>query len=108
MTKFQRARRAAQLFVWLLSAALLVAAAPWGALAQNFDPKDEIPDGFGHTGVGDLPTKRIETTGAGWFSLRGPYEDTANMNWLGQITNAEMQLQKIAQFNAPYMSDIWG
>jgi choice-of-anchor B domain-containing protein len=109
MTKLQAARRAAYSFAWLLSAALLVAGTPSGASAQSPDPRGVIPDGFKQT---DLPEhlleKRFQTTGAGMPSIRGPYEDTVNMDWLGQITNAEMKLQKIAQFSASFMSDIWG
>ena len=41
-------------------------------------------------------------------SVRGPFPDTVNMEWLGQVTNGDMGLDKLVFTGASFLSDIWG
>ncbi len=92
----------------IFTAALLGAMGPFGALAH------EVPDhpgngvrSLGHAATG-FETKRIEGTGEGMPSVKGPFPDTVNMTFLGQVTNADMGLDKLVFTGATFLSDIWG
>ncbi len=66
----------------MLAAALVCVTVPQGASAH--DVPDELGKGvrgLGHSATG-LETKRIKGTGEGMPSVRGPFPDTVNMDFL--------------------------
>jgi choice-of-anchor B domain-containing protein len=63
---------------------------------------------MGHQEGSDLEVKRLKQTGKGMPSIEGPFPDTVNMNFLGQVTNAELGATRLAGTGASFMSDIWG
>ncbi len=74
------------------------------------DP-DELPRSgkeLGHQEGADLASKRARNTGKGMPSIRGPFPDTENLNFLGQVTNQDMGLGKLVFAGASFLSDIWG
>ena len=86
----------------------LCATVPLGASAH--DVPDELGKGvrsLGHTATG-FETKRIKGSGEGMPSVRGPFPDTVNMEFLGQVTNADMGLERLVFTGATFLSDIWG
>ncbi|MDH3241617.1 MAG: choice-of-anchor B family protein [Alphaproteobacteria bacterium] len=91
---------------WLIAAAL-VAAAPQPASADSaattpgHDPLlDEILAG--------PEVKRLPNSGRGMPSVMGPFRDTLNMEWLGQIPNRELGASRLIWTGAAFLSDIWG
>ena len=79
----------------LMSAALVFAGTAPGAWAH--DVQDDLGKGvrsLGHKATG-FETKRIKGTGEGMPSVRGPFPDTVNMTFLGQVTNGDMGLKKL-------------
>jgi choice-of-anchor B domain-containing protein len=89
-------------------AAVLACAMPQSASAH--DVQDELGKGvrsLGHSATGS-ETKRIEGTGEGMPSVRGPFPDTVNMDFLGQLTNGDMGLDRLVFTGASFLSDIWG
>jgi choice-of-anchor B domain-containing protein len=92
----------------IFAAALVYATVPQGASAH--DVPDELGKGvrsLGHSATG-FETKRIQGTGEGMPSVRGPFPDTVNMDFLGQVTNGDMGLEKLVFTGATFLSDIWG
>ena len=92
----------------LMSAALVFAGTAPGAWAH--DVQDDLGKGvrsLGHKATG-FETKRIKGTGEGMPSVRGPFPDTVNMTFLGQVTNGDMGLKKLVFTGATFLSDIWG
>ncbi len=85
---------------------LIVASAP---TARADDPH-AVPEGLGRLGhAGDgLEVKRVTATGLGMPSIEGPFDDTLNMEFLGQLTNAELGATRLVFTGATYLSDIWG
>lgn len=74
------------------------------------DP-DELPknlNGPSHVEGADLEQKRARNTGRGMPSIRGPFPDTENLEFLGQVTNQDMGLGKLVFTGASFLSDIWG
>lgn len=96
-------------------AAIAVAAFMSGASSNSFaapPANSKAPaagiETLGHSEGADLETKRIETTGEGMPSVKGPFPDTLNMTFLGQLTNADMGLEKLVFSGSSFLSDIWG
>jgi choice-of-anchor B domain-containing protein len=94
-------------------AAVLVAVAAgtaWGHDPVKAKPANnsQRPEALGHSTGADPETKRIETTGQGMPSVKGPFPDTLNMEFLGQVTNADMGLERLVFTGASFLSDIWG
>lgn len=94
-------------------AAVLIASAAsaaWGHGPDEASPKNGAhgPEALGHSTGADPETKRIETTGEGMPSVKGPFPDTFNMEFLGQVTNADMGLTRLVFTGASFLSDIWG
>ena len=52
--------------------------------------------------------KRLKNTGKGTPSIRGPFPDTVNMEFLSQPTNADLGVFKLVFTGASFLSDIWG
>lgn len=94
------------------AAALIAGAAgtAWGHGPDKASPKNRAhgPEALGHSTGADPETKRIETTGEGMPSVKGPFPDTLNMDFLGQVTNADMGLERLVFTGASFLSDIWG
>lgn len=100
--------RPVQRFVWALVLALLIAALP---VAGHADDPDTIPShraDLGHPKDSDLEVKRLKNTGKGMPSIRGPFPDTVNMEFLSQPTNADLGVFKLVFTGASFLSDIWG
>jgi len=70
------------------------------ALADRDDRFDELAK--------DLKLKRSKNTGKGMPSIRGPFPDTAGLEFLGQLTNAELGASRLVFTGASFLSDIWG
>lgn len=91
-------------------AAAVATAIAGGALAhdpETFLKGDErISKGF--TSKGEVEAKRAANTGKGMPSIRGPFEESFGLEFLGQLTNAELGVGKLAGAGAPFLSDIWG
>ncbi len=87
-----------------LCRALLFAIAAAGlatpALADRVDHFDELAK--------DMKLKRSKNTGKGMPSIRGPFPDTEGLEFLGQVTNAELGATKLVFTGASFLSDIWG
>ncbi len=81
-----------------LTFAALCLSAP--ALADRTDPFDALQQ--------DLNLKRQKNTGKGMPSIRGPFADTVGMEFLGQLTNAELGVSRLVFTGASFLSDIWG
>ena len=81
-----------------LTFAALTVSAP--ALADRTDPFDALQQ--------DLKLKRQKNTGKGMPSIRGPFADTVGMEFLGQLTNAELGVSRLVFTGASFLSDIWG
>ena len=56
----------------------------------------------------DLKLKRSKNTGKGMPSIRGPFPDTVGLEFLGQLTNAELGVSRLVFTGASFLSDIWG
>jgi choice-of-anchor B domain-containing protein len=56
----------------------------------------------------DLKLKRSKNTGKGMPSIRGPFPDTVGLEFLGQLTNAELGASRLVFTGASFLSDIWG
>ncbi|MDH3193842.1 MAG: choice-of-anchor B family protein [Acidimicrobiia bacterium] len=79
-------------------------------LAASGDP-DQLsnnPNTLGHHPEADLETKRLANTGKGMPSVPGPFPDTLNMDFLGQLTNEELGVSRLVFTGASFLSDIWG
>ena len=97
-----------------LTAGLALAAA--GALAHGPDDNGKGQgkgsakkiEATGHPAGVHPEVKRFDVTGEGMPSVRGPFPDTENMEFLGQVTAADMGLEKFVGAAAGFLSDIWG
>ncbi len=67
---------------------------------------DDHPTELGHGPGGEA--KRISGSGKGMPSIRGPFPDTVGLDFLGQLTNAELGAQRLIYTGASWLSDIWG
>ena len=52
--------------------------------------------------------KRTANTGRGMPSIMGPFPDTENMKWLGQVVNRDLGVSRLIQTGTTFLSDIWG
>jgi len=52
--------------------------------------------------------KRTANSGRGMPSIMGPFPDTENMDWLGQVVNRDMGVSRLIWTGATFLSDIWG
>jgi choice-of-anchor B domain-containing protein len=52
--------------------------------------------------------KRTANSGRGMPSVMGPFPDTENMTWLGQVVNRDMGVSRLIWTGATFLSDIWG
>ena len=84
--------------IMLFTVAALGLATP--ALADRVDRFDELAK--------DLKLKRSKNTGKGMPSIRGPFPDTEGLEFLGQLTNAELGASRLVFTGASFLSDIWG
>lgn len=95
---------------WVMGAALGVAlGAGWSAPGVAHDPsaKPTGPGILGHSTGEEL--KRVPgQTGKGMPSIEGPFPDTVNMEFLGQLTNEELGVSRLVRTGTAYLSDIWG
>jgi choice-of-anchor B domain-containing protein len=82
----------------------------WAPHAAFADSPETLPKGLKNLGVGKdgSETKRIQGTGEGMPSVRGPFPDTLNMEFLGQVTNGDMGLERLVFTGATFLADIWG
>lgn len=90
-----------RVLVGLATSALVVAV----ALPSGADP---VKPGGEHPEQSALVHERTHQGGQGMPSVRGPFPDTVNMEFLGQLTNAELGVSKLAFTGASFLSDIWG
>jgi choice-of-anchor B domain-containing protein len=88
--------------------ALLVAGFPLVASADQTEKVLQDPSILGHSGGGDLEVKRVAETGKGMPSVAGPFPDTDNMDFLGQLTNEQLGVDRLIWSGAAFLSDIWG
>jgi choice-of-anchor B domain-containing protein len=52
--------------------------------------------------------KRTANTGIGMPSIKGPFDDTLNMEWLGQVVSRDLGADRLIQTGTAFLSDIWG
>ncbi|MDH3672377.1 MAG: choice-of-anchor B family protein [Gammaproteobacteria bacterium] len=100
--------RTVHLFVWAPALALLVAMLPFAAHADDPETIPTHRASLGHPKTSDLEGKRLKNTGKGMPSVEGPFPDTVNMEFLGQLTNEELGVSKLVFTGASFLSDIWG
>jgi choice-of-anchor B domain-containing protein len=95
-------RRQLKLTGWLqiLLLAIITAGLATPANADRMDRFDELAK--------DLKLKRSKNTGKGMPSIRGPFPDTAGLEFLGQLTNAELGVSRLVFTGSSFLSDIWG
>ncbi len=89
----------------LLLAFLLI---PALLFADDHEPIPNDPAQMGHPIGIDLEVKRLADTGRGMPSIRGPFPDTVNMEFMGQLTNQELGVTRLIYTGASFLSDIWG
>jgi choice-of-anchor B domain-containing protein len=87
---------------WLqfLLIAVITAGLATPTLADRVDRFEELAK--------DLKLKRSKNTGKGMPSIRGPFPDTVGLEFLGQLTNAELGVSRLVFTGASFLSDIWG
>ena len=87
---------------WLqvLLFAVITAGLATPSLADRVDRFEELAK--------DLKLKRSKNTGKGMPSIRGPFPDTVGLEFLGQLTNAELGVSRLVFTGASFLSDIWG
>ncbi len=92
----------------------MIALMPFASQADNPDSKHNHATGLGHASKlghatgSELEVKRLNQTGKGMPSIKGPFPDTFNMTLLGQLTNAELGVTRLTNTGAAFLSDIWG
>ena len=96
------------IFAGMLVAGLLLAALPLDAVAGGPEKIPSDPNLLGHALGSDLEVKRLRSTGRGMPSVRGPFPDTVEMEFLGQLTNEELGVSRLIFTGAGFLSDIWG
>ena len=57
---------------------------------------------------GDQEIKRTRRSGRGMPSIMGPFPDTLNMQWLGQVTNSDLGATRLIWTGSTFLSDMWG
>ena len=77
-------------------------------LAHDLEKIPTNQSELGHVLGQDLEGKRLKNTGKGMPSIRGPFPDTVNMEFLGQLTNEELGATRLEFTGASFLSDIWG
>lgn len=92
----------------LLLTFMLLLVAPPVVRADDPETLPDKPEDLGHHRDQDLEVKRLKSTGKGMPSIEGPFPDTVNMEFLGQLTNAELGVEKLVFTGASFLSDIWG
>ena len=85
-----------------------VAVLPFAAHSDDPDSAHNHATSMGHANSSDPEVKRQKKTGKGMPSIEGPFPDTVNMEFLGQLTNAELGVSKLVFTGASFLSDIWG
>jgi choice-of-anchor B domain-containing protein len=78
------------------------------AYADDPEAIPSDPTQLGHPEGSDLEVKRLKNTGKGMPSIRGPFPNTVNMEFLGQLTNEELGATRLVFTGASFLSDIWG
>ena len=105
--------RAPRAIAWPLAAAWMftaIAVAPQPAAAHR---PAATPDHNGNPTLAEIlaggaEVKRMRNTGRGMPSIMGPFPDTYNMEWLGQIANRDLGASRLIWTGATFLSDIWG
>ena len=92
----------------LAALGLALGATPPALQADDPDRLPTDPAQLGHPEGQDLEVKRLRNTGRGMPSIRGPFPDTVNLEFLGQLTNAELGAERLVFTGASFLSDIWG
>ncbi len=52
--------------------------------------------------------ERAPNSGKGKPSIMGPFPDTLNMEWLGQVVNRDLGASRLIWMGTTFLSDIWG
>lgn len=81
---------------------------PLNAYADGEEELPSDPSLLGHPGGSEMEVKRLKQTGQGMPSVRGPFPDTSNMEFLGQLTREELGVERLVFTGAGFLSDIWG
>lgn len=105
MTISGRIHNLSVLAAGLLGAALLTTAPSAGRAHDVADDLD-LSAKLGHSSGAEA--KRARNTGKGMPSVRGPFPDSVNMTFLGQLTNNELGASRLVFTGASFLSDIWG
>src|SRR5687768_12566987 len=61
-----------------------------------------------HEGATAEDAKGLTAAQQGMPSIRGPFDDTSNMEFLGQVTTEELGVNRLANTGAAWLSDLWG
>jgi choice-of-anchor B domain-containing protein len=101
-------RRTIQSALRMSVLACAVVALPFAARADNPESAHNHASGLGHATGSELEVKRVGQTGKGMPSIEGPFPDTVQMEYLGQLTNDEMGVSRLVFTGASFLSDIWG
>jgi choice-of-anchor B domain-containing protein len=101
-------------FLWASVVATAVAVSPFAAHSDDPDSAHNHATGhsqktsMGHANSSDPEVKRQKQTGKGMPSIEGPFPDTVQMEYLGQLTNEELGVSRLVFTGASFLSDIWG
>ena len=99
--------KGAKLVRWSLAAAFLVGG-PLFAVAHHPDgSKHNSKDPYEEISNGDVAKKRAKNTGKGMPSILGPFPAN-NLDFVGQLTNAELGVSRLVFTGTSFLSDIWG
>jgi len=91
----------------VLGLALSGLAAP-ALMAHDGKTHGKSADPFEQLANDGLQVKRSKNTGKGMPSILGPFPDTVGLEFLGQLTNAELGASRLVFTGASFLSDIWG
>lgn len=101
-------RRTIHHALWAFIVTCTISALPFAAHADDPESAHNHAKGLGHATGSELEVKRLKKTGKGMPSIEGPFPDTVQMEWLGQVTNEELGVSRLVFTGASFLSDIWG
>lgn len=92
----------------VMGLALSALSMPAALMAHDGRTHGNSDDPYDQLAEDGLQVKRGKNTGKGMPSILGPFPDTVGLEFLGQLTNAELGASRLVFTGASFLSDIWG